>query len=250
MSTVFYLINLDDSTERLKSATEQLSREDVDFIRISAFDGRGKSMSDFKDYDEAKAESYMGRGLRGGEMGCYYSHLECIRQFLATAHDYAVVIEDDVFIPNKAMQTLKKMMSWLQGKNLKWDVINFGAQKNKIYSTLTEIDTHKLVKAHYFPMTTTGIVWTRSGAQRFLEYSQTIYAPVDNALREWQCQENLGVSIVPPLVSTTGAESDIDSGTIKARSKQGRLISYGLRKQWRLWRQKSLAIIHKIFKKV
>lgn len=249
MNTAFYLINLDDSTERLKSAAEQLAQEGVDFIRVSAFDGRGKSMSDFKDYDANAAESYMGRGLRGGEMGCYYSHLQCIQQFLASSHEYAVVVEDDVLIPLKSMEKLKKILSWLQEKNVVWDVINFGAQKNKIYSVLTSIDGHEVVKAHYFPMTTTGIVWTRAGAQRFLDYSKKIYAPIDNTLREWQCQKNRGISIVPPLVSTTGAESDIDSGTVKARSKQGRLFSYGIRKQWRLWRQKILAIIYKIFYK-
>lgn len=249
MSTAFYLINLDDSTERLKSAAEQLTRESVDFVRVSAFDGRGKTMSYFKDYDENAAESYMGRGLRGGEMGCYYSHLQCIRQFLASSNEYAVVIEDDVLISSNAMQTLRRTLSWLQEKKVEWDVINFGAQKNKIYSVLKEIDGHKVVRAHYFPMTTTGIVWTRSGAQRFLDYSKNIYAPIDNTLREWQCRENRGISVVPPLVSTTGVESDIDSGTVKARSKQGRLFSYGLRKQWRLLRQKIYASAHKIFNK-
>lgn len=249
MSTAFYLINLDDSTERLQSASEQLTREGVDFIRVSAFDGRGKSMADFKDYDAVAAESYMGRSLRGGEMGCYYSHLQCIQQFLASSHNYAVVIEDDVLIPANAMKKLQKTLSWLQEKKIVWDVINFGAQKNKIYSKLTEIANHKIVKAHYFPMTTTGIVWTRPGAQRFLDYSKTIYAPVDNTLREWQCKENRGISIVPPFVSTTGAESDIDSGTVKARSKQGRLFSYGIRKQLRLWRQKILAMVNKVFNK-
>lgn len=249
MSTAFYLINLDDSTDRLRSASEQLTREGVNFIRVSAFDGRGKSMADFKDYDENAAESYMGRGLRGGEMGCYYSHLQCIREFLESSYEHAVVIEDDVLIPEKSIKKLEKIISWLQENKITWDIINFGAQKNKIYSKLADIDNHQIIKAHYFPMTTTGIVWTRDGAQNFLDYSKSIYAPVDNTLREWQCYKNRGISIVPPLVSTTGAESDIDSGAIKARSKQGRLFSYGFRKQWRLWRQKMIAFYHKIFNK-
>lgn len=247
MKTAFYLINLDDSTARLQSASLQLNREAVDFIRVPAFDGRGKNSSDFTDYDKKTAIAYMGRPLRGGEMGCYYSHLKCIDLFLASNNDYAVVIEDDVAIPNDGLKKLQKILSWLEMHHVDWDVMNFGAQKNKIYTSLQNIDGHHVVKAHYFPMTTTGIVWSRKGAQSFVESHPLIYAPIDNTLREWQSTLDRGISIVPPLVSTTGAESDIDGGTTQARNKEGRLASYGLKKQWRLWGNKFQAVRHKFF---
>lgn len=247
MKTTFYLINLDGSTDRLQSASQQLHGEAVDFIRVPAFDGRGKNVSEFKDYDQDAAIAYMGRPLRGGEIGCYYSHLKCIDLFLASDDDYAVVIEDDVAIPQGGLKRLLKALSWLDAEHRGWDVMNFGAQKNKIYSSLHAVDGHHIVKAHYFPMTTTGIVWTRQGAQAFLNAHPRIYAPIDNTLREWQSAVDKGISIVPPLVSTTGAESDIDSGATHARNKQGRLASYGVKKQWRLWRNKFQAFGHKFF---
>lgn len=247
MKTTFYLINLDGSTDRLQSASLQLHGEAVDFIRVPAFDGRGKEVAEFKDYDSNAAIAYMGRPLRGGEIGCYYSHLKCIDLFLASGDDYAVVIEDDVAIPPGGIKRLLAALSWLETEHQDWDVMNFGAQKNKIYSSLHAVDGHHIVKAHYFPMTTTGIVWTRRGAQAFLDQHPRIYAPIDNTLREWQSTANKGISIVPPLVSTTGAESDIDSGAAQARNKQGRLASYGMKKQWRLWKNKFQAIGHKFF---
>lgn len=247
MQITFYLINLDGSTDRLKSASEQLHAEAVDFIRVSAVDGRGKNISEFKEYDQNAAIAYMGRSLRGGELGCYYSHLKCIDLFLASDDNYAVVIEDDIAIPKGNLKRLLNALSWLDSEHKDWDVMNFGAQKNKIYSPLHTVDDHRIVKAHYFPMTTTGIVWTRQGAQAFLDNHRHIYAPIDNTLREWQSTKDKGISIVPPFVSTTGAESDIDSGTAQARNKQGRQASYGIKKQWRLWRNKIQAFGHKFF---
>jgi glycosyl transferase family 25 len=247
MKITFYLINLDGSTDRLQSASEQLQREAVDFVRVPAFDGRGKNVSEFKDYDQEGAIAYMGRPLRGGEIGCYYSHLKCIDLFLASDDEYAVVIEDDVAIPPGGLKKLRDALVWLDAKHKIWDVMNFGAQKNKIYSPLHTVDGHQIVKAHYFPMTTTGIVWTRQGARSFLQSHPRIYAPIDNTLREWQSQMDKGISMVPPLVSTTGAESDIDSGTAQARNREGRMASYGVKKQWRLWKNKFQAFGHKFF---
>lgn len=64
MKTTFYLINLDGSTDRLHSASRQLHAEAVDFIRVPAFDGRGKEVSEFKDYDAKAAIAYMGTPAR------------------------------------------------------------------------------------------------------------------------------------------------------------------------------------------
>lgn len=246
MKVGFFLINLDGSVERLSSIKKQLDDDGVPFVRISAVDGRGKKPEEFKDYDAVQTLNYMGRPMKGGELGCYYSHLKCIDELLAGTDDYVVVIEDDAAWGKGTKEKIFSMLNWLEEKNISWDILNTGFNKNKIYSKLNKFNGFDLVAAHYFPMTTTCIIWSRQGAASFRKDVPIIYGPIDNVLREWQTLLNRGLATNPPLVSVSGAESDIDGGLVK-RGKQDRIPGYWLKRQYRLWRQKIIALKYKFF---
>lgn len=77
MKVVTYLINLDGSDQRLASATAQLNQAGWDFSRFSAYDGRGKALSEFENYDDLAAQKILGRSLMNSELGCYLSHYGC-----------------------------------------------------------------------------------------------------------------------------------------------------------------------------
>lgn len=240
---LFYVINLDDSHQRLASVTQSLGEQGIDFVRISAFDGRKAEPSIFSDYDEQKALNYMGRTLTGGELGCYFSHLYCVVEFLKTDAHFLVVLEDDM----KPSQDLtRKINALVDGlKDINWHLINIGANKRKIFTPIFNIDEHEVSHAHYFPMTTTGIVWNKSGARAFLKQGFPVYAPVDNFFRDWLTKSNLGIGVYPPLVVAQDVASDIDNGT--KRKQNNRAKNYGFLKQKRLWQDKLIAFKHKYF---
>ncbi|MEJ7137353.1 glycosyltransferase family 25 protein [Amphibiibacter pelophylacis] len=259
MTTHIYLINLDGSDERLASATGQLVAQGIAFERVAAVDGRA-GVDQFGDlYDAARARAYMGRELRGGELGCYLSHVRCAERFLATDAPYAIVLEDDMQMLQPLAPLVAMAVDWLERHGHSgWDVFNIGNQKLKIFTPLTgfgpEYPGVRLARAHYFPMTTTGLVWSRAGAQAFIETSGRIFCPVDNFLRHWQTRRNTGYCFWPPLLTTTGSESQIDGAAAQAasrarvsgqRSSQGRQWHYGLAKQRRLWLDKLIAARHK-----
>lgn len=240
---LFYVINLDGSDERLASVTQSLDEQNIDFIRIPAFDGRKAEPTSFHEYDEQKALSYMGRTLTGGELGCYFSHLNCAKEFLNSDADFVVVLEDDMQPSENLAKKINALIDGLNGKD--WHLINIGANKRKIYTPLFTIDGHEVSHAHYFPMTTTGIVWNRQGAQAFVEQGLPIYAPVDNFFRDWLTQSNLGMGVFPPLVAARDVASDIDNGT--KRKQNNRSGNYGFLKQKRLWQDKIIALKHKFW---
>lgn len=244
MNIITYLINLDGSDQRLEQASEQLNRLNIPFSRVSAFDGRQLDPKSVAEYDQAHAISYMGRVLNGGELGCYFSHLDCARRFLATDAQYAIVLEDDMQLATDTSDVIAQALAWLEQRKMDWYLLHIGANKRKIYTTLTKISGRELMHAHYFPMTTTGLVWSRQGAQAFINEHSTIFAPVDNYLRWWLTKNNKGLSIWPPLVTTTGAQSEIDGRTVKRKSG-GRSKMYGITKQRRLWSDKFVALFHK-----
>ncbi|WP_366525747.1 glycosyltransferase family 25 protein, partial [Planktotalea sp.] len=42
----------------------------------------------------------MGRDVNGGEIGCYFSHIRALENFLETGAPYGFVLEDDM-LPNE-----------------------------------------------------------------------------------------------------------------------------------------------------
>lgn len=239
-----YLINLDGSDERLSSASQQLNHQSISFTRISAFDGRSLDPQTIPEYQIKKSLNYMGRELKGGELGCYFSHLNAAKAFLASDADYAIVLEDDMQLNTDIMPVLRDYLIHLTTQSIDWHLMNIGVKKHKIFTPLIMSNGHTLIHAHYFPMTTTGVVWSRQGAEAFYQSAFPIFCPIDNYFRYWLTKSNKGLSVQPPLVVASGAESDID-GQTQPRKHGKRHPLYGLIKQRRLWVDKLTALKNK-----
>lgn len=249
---IAYLINLDDSTERLATATAHLQDRGIPFTRIPAVDGRKANPTDFPAYDDAASQRHMGRGVMGGELGCFYSHLACAQALLQSDANYALVFEDDVTALPDLMPVLRQALDWLeQSPYRSWRLINLGNPALKLAKPLTTFTAqggpYTLCRADYFPMSAITLCWSRKGAAEFIAFSQHIFAPYDNMLQYWLCRSGGGLSFSPPLSRITGVVSDIEwqSPDKNRRRKFARSRSYGLRKQRRLWGNKFWAIWRK-----
>lgn len=249
-SPVFY-INLDSSDERRASIEAELQKAGVTWAeRVSAFDGRKVDLSQVGDCDVRKAHRYLGRPLRGAEYGCYKSHLDCINRFLATGLPYGIVLEDDAELGASFLQVVEEALSALEAKAEPWDLVHLGPNKMKIFTVTDRLSGgHDLVRAHYFPMLTTALLWSREGAQNFADNHARVTMPIDTMFREVEVRRGLGFAIWPALVQASGATSDID-GDGYARKAKGRSWYYGLAKQDRLWRNKIIAFIRKHTRRV
>jgi glycosyl transferase family 25 len=252
----FYIINLEDNKDRFISASSQLDQINIQFERIQAYDGRKLAINDFPLYNSKKAKSYMGRDLVGGEIGCYMSHLKCAKTFIDSSADYAVILEDDFKLNSNLEIIIPKIIHWLENYyTASWSLINIGNEKIKFHTPInkfTSTDSAKtLCNAFYFPMTTTGLIWNRDGAQEFIHQSKEIFAPVDNFFRYWLTRTGEGLAFDNPLVTTINASSTIDGNfSEKKRKSQNRTFLYGLIKQKRLLTDKIIAstnFIKKLF---
>ena len=145
MKTLTYLINLDGSDQRLRGASEQLNSIDWPFERVSAFDGRGKSLSSFEDYDDSQTRKNLGRSLLSSEIGCYLSHYKCAQQFLETDADILVVLEDDMKMADSFKPVIDQTLAYLNANpDLDWYLVNIAAKKKKFAKDITEFDEHTL----------------------------------------------------------------------------------------------------------
>ncbi|MBQ0138835.1 MAG: glycosyltransferase family 25 protein [Kurthia sp.] len=252
MKVITYLINLDGSHDRLAEATQQLRNINWSFERFSAYDGRGKDLTHFHQYDDVKARQFLGRSLLNAELGCYLSHYGCAEKFLQTDADYLVVLEDDMKISDNFKTELEYVLNYLdQHQDLDWYLINIAAKKKKFSRDIVKHNGLSLWHAFYFPIRGLGLIWSRQGAQAFVEAGRTISAPVDIFFQNWLSQNGKGLGVWPALVKPAGLDSDI-LGTVATQGiarkhKENRDASYDFKKQNRMWKDRFSALNFKYF---
>jgi glycosyl transferase family 25 len=232
------LINLAGSDARLAVATDVLDRAGIRFVRLPAFDGRALRPEELPLYDANLALRGFGRRLTGGEVGCFLSHLEAARRFLDSDADYGLVLEDDLMVAAGGAAGLERLVQTLRqgGARLPWLVANLGEPARRMFTPLADLGGHLLVRAHYFPVTTTAILWNRDGAAAFLRDASVIAMPVDHWLRRWAVGGRCGLAVNPPLFPSRQADSEIDAAAQRDALPRG--LSYFIIKQTRLWRNK------------
>jgi len=249
MKVLTYLINLDGSNERLESATQQLDQIDWPFERFEAYDGRGMALSDFKDYDNQQTKDNLSRSLLNSEIGCYLSHYNCVQQFLQTDAEFLIVLEDDMKITSDFKTLVDELLKFLYSHNhIDWYLINIAAKKKKIAKDIITINNHTLWHAYYFPILGLGLIWSRKGAEEFIEKGRKITMPVDVFFQRWLSHNGKGLGVWPALVYPSDLDSDIWSAAttqnIQRRDLENRDWSYSVKKQKRMWQDKISAAKH------
>lgn len=247
MKTLTYLINLDGSDQRLESATKQLDDIGWSFERVAAYDGRGKALSDFIDYDDQQTRKNLGRSLLSSEIGCYLSHYQCAERFLQTDADFLVVLEDDMTLAADFKIIVTETLDFLYANpENSWHLINLAAKKKKLAKDIASFNKHTLWHAYYFPIRGLGLIWSREGAEAFIKVAKPITMPVDIFFQKWLSHNGKGLGIWPALVKPLGLDSDIlgtqSSQNIKRKDKENRDLSYNIKKHKRMWQNKTVAV--------
>jgi glycosyl transferase family 25 len=241
-----YVINLDASADRMDRLTPQFAQAGLSFTRVPAVDGRGLDLNAMPDCDPQAALRLYGRPLKGGEYGCYKSHLACAQQMLDDGHEIALVFEDDVTLPAAFGDSISRVVSALEQSGLDWRLVNLGAGVTRIYTTVEQVTPdHTLVAAHYFPQGAFGLLWHRRGAEAFVMRHAKVSMTVDNLFRHIMVRGGGGFAVVPPLVHHAEGTSVIDAGQKNSRYAERRW-NYGLLKQKRFWVNRIIALYRKL----
>ncbi|MDB4117659.1 glycosyltransferase family 25 protein [Amylibacter sp.] len=246
-SLAIYLINLDCADQRLLSAEAEINSARLKYERLSAIDGSKLLRHQEDQYDEALAYKKYGRSLSGGEIGCYLSHLNAVNLFLQTDLEYCLVLEDDIKLHSEFNSVLHELIIFLNSnRKSNFDVVNLCNKPKKIYNKLYTITANNsnfdLCKAHFFPVLTTAILWTRHGAEKFRASCQPIHSPIDQFLKDWCIKNDNGLCFLNPPVTYIDAKSQIDFISQKNKAKRGtRAVNYFIRKQLRSLRNNRTA---------
>ncbi|MEO0380558.1 MAG: glycosyltransferase family 25 protein [Pseudomonadota bacterium] len=230
-----YVINLDGSDARLRSAEAQITQAGLRFTRFSAVDGRGKALSAFPEYDPQQTWRKFGRDMTSGEVGCYLSHLSVAQRLLDSDAAAALVLEDDFAAKAGAWDQVALTLKTLQRSCDGWELVNLGRAPTSLRRPITP----PLYRAPYFPVTTTALLWSRDGARRFVQQAARPSGPVDHILRRLMCESGQGFALDPAPFETIQADSDISAASDVPPERMGLQARGGhrRRRQAEIWRQ-------------
>lgn len=118
-----WVINLDRAPERLARIRQRLGELGLPFTRLPAVDARVLTPQQAALLDEAAYRRRHGMTPVAGELGCYLSHVEVMRAFLAGPARFALVLEDDVQLHDGLPAVLRGLLHH-PGR---WDMVKLSA---------------------------------------------------------------------------------------------------------------------------
>ncbi|MEM9966350.1 MAG: glycosyltransferase family 25 protein [Asticcacaulis sp.] len=202
MSAVFpcFLINLDTSVDRLAYVSQQAEAAKLTFERFNAVRGKGMARSVNGDV--------FAEHLTDGEVGCYMSHLSCMRLMLERGWPYALILEDDISIEAGIVPLLCEAVA---SAPLGWDYIHLSSVvKNRTYPVVTlPSGGRTLVAYSRLPVNTAGYIISAAGAEKFLRPDKRL-CPIDMEIRYgWRRNFNIYGMLPAPVRQRPEFDSDI-----------------------------------------
>ncbi|KZN39161.1 hypothetical protein N474_10400 [Pseudoalteromonas luteoviolacea CPMOR-2] len=230
-----FLINLDQSADRLEKSANRLAEQNITFERISGV--YGKSLPDNeinKHYNSQLNRQRFYRELGKGEIGCYFSHRKAWQTIIDRKLDYAIVLEDDF----RVVGNLHNVFETLASLKFEWQLIKLAAYENRerpIEFKHALNDEFDLV-VHKKAMTgCCAQAITYEGAKALLKATDQFGRPVDTDIQHiWETSVPV-YSMMPYYIEQDlEFDSDIAAATGKTKVKK------------RFWQRKKLQLCEKI----
>lgn len=175
MKTKIYIINLDRAVDRYRTVHESLRGVSISVERIPGVDGKNLSDETFRDLTK---KNRFWRPLIKTEVGCYLSHLNCLKKIIEEKLDFGIVLEDDAVIPPHFENVLKKILEDRAKNKTDWELLKL-SDCGKHFLEKSKHANYALVECQPVPARFLAQVWTRFGAEKFLDCYAEIARPVD-----------------------------------------------------------------------
>ena len=167
-----YCINLKEHPERWEKIKEKLPR----CVRFDAINGKKLNRKILTKKGILKERNT----LLDGQLGCALSHISVMDIIKKQPEPYALILEDDVIIPDNFVEELEELKKYFPEK---WDVIFlggcniFGKKINDKIIKPTDISGTRNLCMHAF-------IVNKSSIDKLINYLYPLYRPVDSQLRD------------------------------------------------------------------
>ena len=179
-----WVINLDRAPQRLARIGARLDELGMPWTRFSAVEGKLVPAAEQAALlDRPGFERRHGMTPSLGELGCYLSHVRLMEAFLASPHEFALILEDDV----RPTAALPEVLQALMAARERWDMVKLSAIHSGSPVGVLEVGRgHRLGVMFSRCTGSSAYVVNRVAAQRYLERLLPMQLPYDHAYdRGW-----------------------------------------------------------------
>ena len=208
-----FVVNLDQSTQRLVEMRQRLEQLDLPFTRVSAVYGASLSDDELnRHYSSALNKRIYRRPLSAAEIGCYLSHRKIWQTMVDGNLAMALILEDDT----EPGSQLPVVLEAIENLSRPWDIIKlYEPQTQKpLARSIPLRQDFSLYQYKKIPSTTAGYAISLSGATKLLRSRELFGRPVDDDFQfYWEYSgEVYGVRPYPVTIAVSGLESTIALG--------------------------------------
>ncbi|MBO5782289.1 MAG: glycosyltransferase family 25 protein [Opitutales bacterium] len=174
------LINLNSDTERLSRIAERLRRMGLDYVRMSAVEGKSLEITG-RIFNEAAFRRNMGKFTNKNEIACYLSHYEALKLFLQSGKKYGLILEDDMVFNSDFRKILESVLSL----DFRWDFIKFNAASDKGLGNVKVcglFGKYKLVASLFSKKKSGAYIVNRKAAGNLVEKLLPMTVPFDHEM--------------------------------------------------------------------
>lgn len=136
---VTYVINMDSATERMAHMDAELARVQIPYIRQPGVVGTELPYPN-ENFSDWSYKYLHGRRWAPRELGCYLSHIQCLRNFLETDAPYALILEDDVRLDDNIKDILARAIQHAPD----WNMLRLSSVNHGKWWPVRKLGTHSL----------------------------------------------------------------------------------------------------------
>ncbi|WP_395339084.1 glycosyltransferase family 25 protein [Ningiella sp. W23] len=210
-----FVINLDGSDERLTNVEGQLAKQNLNFERISAVDGRKLDEASLHTHycPKTNRKAYY-KALTPGEIGCYLSHRKAWQHMVDNQIPHAIILEDD-FILENSLGDLQRLVNGQPD----FDYVKLSDHPSRPRKTQTidAIGDSQLIRFEKVPARTCAQLVSLRGAEKLLKHSERFGRPIDIDLQFWW-EKNIEILGFKPFPFSPAPDVKSDITAVQSRS--------------------------------
>ena len=259
-----YVINLDRSPGRMSDFMQSFGAIGLEVVRVPAMDGNDL-MLPHPDYDERKYRLYHGKQTSRGVIGCYFSHIKALRQFLESDEETALICEDDVSAKPDLPQVLDEVLALKKH----WDFVRLsgyrppgmwiGFWRIPMYVPVRTLGNgYCLSVPVYYVESASSYLINRKAAEKIIACSLPMYLPYDHAFEQnWRMDLTAMMTVPYPIaLNEHNSRSEIRARSMPTKQKLPFLQRYlcspmlpyrGLMTCQRWYKQLGTALWYRVF---
>jgi len=220
-----YVINLNESKDRLKLITSQLNKQNLQFTRFPAINGKNLDLPKLK-----KQNILQNDNMKKGTIGCSLSHITLWKKLAKQKNQYNIILEDDVIIQSDFK---RKLHNILDNITIPFDILYLGGS-NIHGKKINDFLIKPIYKKKLQNVGTYAMLINKKCLDTIIKKNLPIDNDIDQSLNK-RCRKLKVYYVYPPLV-THNNELDSMRRIYSNQTKQSS-------KRWLNHTQKKITII-------